>query len=175
MKTLFLLRHAKAAEDGPDGTDHARPLAKRGIKAAKAMAAHLASNKFSVDKVFCSTSRRTRETYAYIAPVLPGAPVAYRDRLYLVDTGDLMEFIQSFPDTAAAVMVIGHNPAFHFIALALARSAGPGHSAALAALKEKFPTGALCCLQFDVPHWRKITAGGGILTGFVRPSELADD
>ena len=172
MKTLHFLRHAKAAEDSADGTDHARPLAKRGIKAAKALASYLAEADIHVDRVFCSTALRTRETVDLISQALPGAAVAYRDRLYLIAANDLMEFIQSLPDTADSVMIIGHNPAFHTTALALARAAAPGHSGDLTMLKEKYPTGALCSLQFDVTRWRQVKLGCGTLIAFVRPGDL---
>ena len=175
MKTLHLLRHAKAVEDNPDGTDHARPLAKRGIAAAKVLAQHIKDSAFTVDRVFCSTSKRTRETYELLAPALQGASIAYRDRLYLVAAGDLLDFIQGLPDMADSVMLIGHNPGFHNVALMLAKNAARGHADELAVLKEKFPTGALCSLNFDIAHWRQVKAGTGTLTAFIRPRDLDSD
>ncbi len=174
VKTLLLLRHAKAAESSVDATDHARPLAARGTKDAKAIAAHLRANGFSIERIYASSSQRTKETYDAIAPALPGVPVAYRDRLYLVDASDLLEFIQGLPDNVGSVMIIGHNPTFYVVAMTLAREAAPGQETALAALKEKFPTGALCSLQFNVAHWKEVRARGGTLTGFVRPKDLED-
>ncbi|MBY0511253.1 MAG: histidine phosphatase family protein, partial [Rhodospirillaceae bacterium] len=138
LKTLHLLRHAKAVEDQVDGTDHARPLAKRGIKAMEVLAEYLGAAKFKVDRVFCSSAQRTRETCALIAPALGKANIAYRDRLYLVDAADLMDFIQTLPDNAASVLIIGHNPTFHTTALALAKGAMRGHGDEMSALKEKF-------------------------------------
>ncbi len=172
MKTLHLLRHAKAVEDNPGGTDHVRPLAKRGIAAAKALAQHLVDSSFTVGRVFCSTAKRTRETYELIAPALEGASIAYRDRLYLVSGSDLLDFIQGLPDAADSVMLIGHNPTFHNMALMLAKNAARGHADELAALKEKFPTCALCSLNFDVDHWRQIKGSAGTLTAFLRPRDL---
>lgn len=172
LKTLHLLRHAKAVEDQVDGTDHARPLAKRGIKAMEALAEHLGALKFKVDRVFCSSAQRTRETCDLIAPALGKATIAYSDRLYLVDKTDLMDFIQTLPDTAASVMIIGHNPTFHTTALALTKGTTPGHGEDMTVLKGKFPTGALCTLEFDVDHWRQVKAGTGMMTGFVRPKDL---
>lgn len=175
MKTLHLLRHAKAVEGSPDETDHARPLAKRGVAAVGALAQHLKDSAFTVDRVFSSTSKRTRETYELLAPVLDGASIAYRDRLYLVDASDLVDFIQGLPDAAASVMLIGHNPTFHNVALTLTKGAARGHAEELTALREKFPTCAMCSLDFDVAHWRQIKAGGGILTSFLRPRDLDSD
>jgi phosphohistidine phosphatase len=86
-----------------------------------------------------------------------------------------MDFVQSLPDAANAVMIIGHNPTFHSAAIALAKSAAPGKGDDLQTVKEKFPTGALCSIAFDVPQWKQVKAGSGTLTGFVRPRDLSDD
>jgi phosphohistidine phosphatase len=171
LKTLHLLRHAKAAVD-PDSTDHARPLVKRGIKAAEALAAHLTETGFTVDRVFCSTAQRARQTYELVAPSLGRTPIAYRDRLYLIDPDDMLDLINGLPDTADRILLIGHNPTFHGIALALTRQAARGHADELAALQEKYPTTALCSIQFDVDNWRSVKLGTGTLTGFVRPRDL---
>ncbi len=175
MKTLHLLRHAKAVEGNPHTTDHARELSKRGVKGAKALAAHLLDNPFPIDRTFCSTSTRTRQTYELIAASLGKVPVSYRDRLYLIDFGDLMGFVQGLPDTTTSILVIGHNPAFHMAVLALAKGAAPGHSDDIATLKEKYPAGALCSLEFDTTHWRQVKAGTGLLTRFLRPRDLEDE
>lgn len=175
LKTLHLLRHAKAVEGHVDEADHARSLAPRGIADAKAVAAYLAGSELSVDRVFCSTARRTRETYDYTAPALRGASIAYRDRLYLSHTDDLLTFIRELPDGADNVMLIGHNPTFHVVASKLAKAAAPGQAKGLAALKEKFPTGALCSIQFNVADWRHVKPGTGTLAVFVRPRDLTSD
>lgn len=175
MKTLHLYRHAKAAEGVPGGGDETRPLAQRGVKAAQAMAAHLEATDFAVDRVYCSTSRRTRETYENIAPALDKTPVAFRDRLYLIDVGELIDFMHALPDEAASAMLIGHNPGFHIAAMMLVKDAARGHEAERAALAEKFPTGSLCSIAFNVTHWRDIKAASGTLRAFIRPRDLGVD
>lgn len=175
MKTLHLYRHAKAAEGAVGGNDHARALAKRGIKSAKAMAEHFDATDFSVDHVYCSTARRTRETYDHVARTLGNTPMSFRDRLYLIDVGELMDFIHSLPDAIDSAMLIGHNPGFYIAALMMVKEASRGRGEELDALKEKFPTGALCSIAFDVKHWKSIKAGGGTLTAFIRPRDLGID
>src|SRR4051812_39707574 len=64
-KTVHLLRHAKAEPGGARDTveqDHARALAKRGEKAAAALAAHMKDTGFTVDRIYCSTAVRARQT-----------------------------------------------------------------------------------------------------------------
>src|SRR5262249_23247805 len=123
MKTLHLLRHAKAeatAEHAPRGReDHARPLAKRGRKNAQTMAAHLKATRFKVDRVFCSAAVRPRETLEPLRALLSGTPIAFRETLYMVDQDTLVEFLRALPDTIGSVLVVGHNPTFHQLALTL--------------------------------------------------------
>jgi phosphohistidine phosphatase len=172
LKTLHLLRHAKAAEGDIDATDHARPLAKRGINDARAMAAYLKDQTFAVERVYCSSSRRTKETYELMTPALGGAPVAFKDRLYLVDSVDLVDFIQTLPDSASAILLLGHNPTYPTAALTLTKDATKDQDAALQALGQKFPTGAMCSLRFDVDHWRDVKHGQGTLTRFISPKDV---
>ncbi len=173
-KTLYLLRHMKAEELAPGSTakDHARVLAPRGKRAAKTMAAHFATQALSVDRVYCSTSKRTRETFDAVRSGLKNPAVSFRDALYLSPYEELISFIQALPDTLRTAMVIGHNPGLHDTALMLMSRAGRGQAKALEKLRTKFPTGAFCALSFDVASWRKVGAGLGTLTAFVRPRDL---
>src|SRR4051812_21217528 len=99
VKTLHLLRHAKAdpADDDADDTqeDHARPLSKRGRKAADSLAEHMAAAEFKVDRVYCSTAARARQTLEPLRPVLAGTPIAFRDTLYLIEPETLLEFLRT--------------------------------------------------------------------------------
>jgi len=123
LTILYLLRHAKAADRELYESDFERPLAKRGIQACKAMSEYLTANSVHVDRVFCSTAQRTRETFELIKKPLRNSKVSYQEKFYLMDAADLMEFIAGLPDAANSVMVIGHNPGLHIAALRLMREA----------------------------------------------------
>jgi phosphohistidine phosphatase len=170
LKTLHFLRHAKSDRDDTSLDDHDRPLAKRGIRAGETMAEHLGESGIKIDRVFSSTSRRTRETYELMKPALGDAPVAFRDELYLIDAGALLSFIRELPDDADAVMLIGHDPTYHTLASALSGKAR--NPSDLAHLREKFPTGALASIAFDVERWLDVARGKGELVAFVRPRDL---
>ncbi|MBL8645197.1 MAG: histidine phosphatase family protein [Rhodospirillaceae bacterium] len=172
-KTLYLLRHAKSDQSAADTVkDHLRPLAPRGIKAAQAMEAYLAAHRIAVDRVYCSTATRTRETLDLVRDGLNSPSVSFRDKLYLAAADDLLAFVQSIPDAIKAAMIIGHNPGFHDLALTLTSRAGAGQAKALDKMRTKYPTGALCVLTFNVNSWKKVDTGLGTLTAFVRPKDL---
>ena len=105
--------------------------------------------------------------------MLAGTPVAFRESLYLVETDDLIAFLRALPEAAAGVLVIGHNPACHDIAVRLVGKADSSQRDAWRALKQKFPTGALCSIACDISRWSALGNRTGTLTAFIRPRDLA--
>ena len=67
MKQVYILRHAKSSWDNKDLSDFDRPLSKRGEKDAKKMCSFIKNKNFFVDKVICSSAKRTKETFDLIA------------------------------------------------------------------------------------------------------------
>jgi phosphohistidine phosphatase len=171
MLTLILLRHAKSSWDHPGLDDFERPLADRGLKAAPRMGAYLQSQSIQTDLIVCSSSVRTRQTLALIAPQLENQPKAiFEDDLYLATASNLLERIQALPARAHTVTLIGHNPGFHDVAQLLIKSADPADQAALAA---KFPTCAVAIITFTAKRWSQVAPHSGHLITFMTPSRLA--
>lgn len=163
-RRLYLLRHAKSSWDDLSLADHDRPLAGRGRRAASAMADHLAVP----DLVLCSTSVRTRQTYARLQPVLADAPVRYERDVYAASADTLLALLRGVTDELGSVLVIGHNPGMEELALLLARPSAERDDVAV-----KFPTAALASLELDADvRWSGLEAGRATLTGFVRPRDL---
>ena len=102
MRRLILLRHAKS--EWPNGVaDSERPLAPRGRMAAPRMAAYLAREKLVADKVLISPARRTRETWALIAPSLTPAPeTASEPRIYEAPVARLLAVVREQPPISTA-------------------------------------------------------------------------
>jgi phosphohistidine phosphatase len=169
VKVLYLLRHAKSSWDDPALSDHERPLAPRGRRAAARIAEHLKGEGIRPALVICSSSRRTRQTLERIATALPDVPVQVEADLYGADAGSLHRRLHRLPDTADSVLLVGHNPGLHDLTLTLA---GDGDAEILARLRAKMPTGALATLAAPVKRWRNLRPGGAELVGFVVPREL---
>jgi phosphohistidine phosphatase len=166
MKRLYLLRHAKSSWDEPGLADRDRPLAPRGRTAAERMAEHLRSTGVRPDLVLCSSSRRTRETFAAVRSALGDPPVEIEDRLYAADADDLLARVREAPPDATSVMLIAHNPGIQDLAVELVREGED-----LSRVREKFPTGALAVVAFDLP-WAALGAGTVRLESFVVPRDL---
>lgn len=166
LKTLYILRHAKAMTESPEG-DAARPLQKRGRKAAKVMGRVLSGLEPLPELALCSTAARTRETLDLVLPSLrPSPSVSYEDGLYLAPASSLLERLRKLPKSLAAALLVGHNPGLHELAAGLA--AQPGR------LIDGLPTGALAALEFK-GSWADLSWRKAILAFYRTPKDLKSD
>lgn len=111
MRTLLLLRHAKAeAEDSADH-DHARQLTKRGRADAETVGTRLKSLQAVPTAIISSTAARARST-AEIFAQSSGfrGKIVFRDDLYLAPHSTYIEVLRGWPDDEESVMMVGHNP-----------------------------------------------------------------
>jgi phosphohistidine phosphatase len=168
LARLLILRHAKSSWKDAGLADHDRPLAPRGRKAAKVIAEHLSRERLAPQLVLCSSARRTRETLERITPGLgQEAAVRIEPELYAASAQRLLERLRAVDDGVGSVLLIGHNPGLEELAINLAASGSK-----LAAMKRKYPTGALATLEF-AGRWRDLQPGSAELRDFVTPKQLA--
>jgi phosphohistidine phosphatase len=172
MRQLLLLRHAKSSWDDPRLSDHARPLNARGRRAAAAMGDAMRDLGLAPDIVLVSSARRTLQTLEALGPLDASPLVEPMDSLYLAPWGGLLDQLRGVRETVRSVLLIGHNPGLHELAMALA---GPvamaGGSPMARRLAEGYPTGALAEFTIALP-WRLLEAGGGRLLRFLTPADL---
>ncbi|MCB2107304.1 MAG: histidine phosphatase family protein [Rhodobacteraceae bacterium] len=169
---LYLLRHAKSDWGDVDAPDHGRVLSPRGLRGAKALANHLKRSPPKVERIFCSTARRARETLQVVHSAFGAPPLTFRRQLYLAAADDLLEFVRKLPSRYKSVVIIGHNPGFHELALALMSHEERGKKRLRAKLEKKFPTGTLCELVFDIDDWSGVKPGRGRLNQMIRPRDV---
>ena len=121
--------------------------------------------------MLCSSARRARETLAELKPALGDrAEVLVTDDLYGADAGEILHRLGEVDQNTASVMIIGHNPGLHDLALELT---GDGDAAAISQLHTKFPTGALATLQLGRIRWDELAAGQAYLAALVVPTLLS--
>ena len=135
------------------------------------MAEHLLTTAPLPDLILCSTATRTRQTLAALVQRLPPSdlPIALEPGLYLASEEVLLKRLRDLPATVGTVLMIGHNDGLWQAAEALA---GHGEATLLAALREKFPTGALATLQVDIERWADLKAGAATLVAYACPRDL---
>jgi len=169
MRTLWLLRHAKAARGDSGMRDHERPLEDRGRDAARRVGRFLAERGAVPERVLCSSSVRTRQTWDELSEMLDGPPpCSFERELYLASAGDLLSRAQGASDEVESLMLIAHNPGIAELAITLTRSGKP---ALRAQMLRKFPTCALAELRFESGAWIDLSRGCE-LARFQVPREL---
>lgn len=172
MRQLLLLRHAKSSWDDPQLPDHDRSLNERGRSDAAAIGGEMRSLGLSPDMVLVSSSRRTLETLSLIEPFEDSPVVDTMDALYLAPARKLIDILHAVPETARSVLVIGHNPGLHNLALALAGPAAMARGGIDALrLAERYPTAALAEFAVATPWWG-LDEGNGRLVRFICPRDL---
>lgn len=172
MRQLLLLRHAKSSWDDPRLSDHARPLNARGRRAAAGMAAAMRDLGLAPDLVLVSSARRTLQTLEALSPLEGSALVEPMDDLYLAPWSRLLDVLREVRETVRSVMLIGHNPGLHELALALAGPAAMASGAPMPRrLAEAYPTAALAEFSVALP-WHLLEPGGGRLLRFLIPADL---
>ncbi len=169
MKRLILMRHAKTEPWMEGVDDHARALTSVGHEAAANMARVLKAEGWSPEKAVVSTARRTRETWAHLSDVFGTCDMMLEDDLYLAGERGISEIITDH-DGAGTLMIIGHNPGIHDLALYILREAGSLDHQASMRLAAKLPTGGTVLFEADedgafLPvHFR--------LRNFIKPKDL---
>lgn len=163
MKRLILMRHAKSNWGDPTLPDHARPLNKRGRRAATALGHWLHDTGPLPDEILCSTATRAQETLARLA--LPLSP-DLRDSLYMAAPPAMLAALRrARGDT---VLMIGHNPGIAEFAASLVATP-PDHDRF-----DDYPTGATLIAEFDIAGWTNLQERTGRATAFITPRTLAD-
>jgi phosphohistidine phosphatase len=145
MKTLFLLRHAKSSWKDADLDDHDRPLNKRGKRDAPRMGVLLKDENLLPDFIVASSARRARKTAEHVIQ-----HSGYRGEtritgeLYNAGRDQLLAFVNTLPDAASRILLIGHNPGLEELLEALT-----GQCLALT-------TAALAHLESPADSWQQL-------------------
>ena len=138
MDRLILMRHGKAERHAQSGGDFERALADSGRADAAVMGRVLAGLGYAPDLMLVSSARRTRQTADEVAASFPQARIEHLRDLYHADPEEIAQAIEDH-DPDGTVMVVGHNPGMHELALRLAVQAG-ATPIQINKLRGRFPT-----------------------------------
>ncbi|GHF13132.1 phosphohistidine phosphatase [Kordiimonas sediminis] len=170
MKKIFLLRHAKSDWEDMTQDDFSRPLNARGRQASSDMGRYFLAQGIEPDMVLCSSAARTRETEARLKQACNGGwDCQFLDDLYLAPSHSMLQTLRGVPDDFASVLLIGHNPGIHDLAMQLVKD---GEKVDMANLARKYPTCTLSAIKVPVSSFADLTIRKGRLNRFVRPKDL---
>lgn len=162
-RTLFVLRHAKS--DWNTGQpDHARPLNKRGRRAAELVGRFLARTGQVPELVLVSSAERARTTVERAARAGDWpSRVEVTDDLYETTASEVLGLLRARNASVERLMVAGHDPTVGALAAALVGDA-----------TLRFPTAGLARIDFELADWASLDEGTGTLAWFVVPRLLEE-
>ena len=174
MRRLMLLRHAKTETDAPTGRDRDRRLDDRGRRDAAEIGGWIGRHPPFPDLVLVSPAVRAHQTWEIAREAMkalaPEPRLEILPELYGADPAQLLRAIRKAEVTGPRhLMVVGHNPGMHELALTLA---GSGEAAAKKALDDNLPTAGLAIFDFAIDDWNDVAFRRGRLVQFVSPKLL---
>ncbi len=171
MRRVSLYRHGKSSWDDPALEDFDRGLSKRGQNSAPAIGVFIREEGLKPDLVLCSPAQRTRDTFELTFGA-DGAPDRrFDERLYHASSATMLDLLRHLPPEIGHVMILGHNPGLHALALDLFSRGEPD---AVEAICLKFPTCGLAVIDIDIDDWRALGVGEGNLRLFMTPKRLQE-
>ena len=174
MRRLMLLRHAKTETDAPSGQDHDRRLDDRGRSDAGEIGHFIARHPPFPELVLVSSAVRAQQTWNLVREAMqdrvPAPEVETLEELYGAEPTELLRIVRMASSSdPKRLMLVGHNPGMHELALMLA---GDGDKASRKALEDNLPTSGLAVLDFDTDDWTDVAFRRGNLVRFVSPKLL---
>lgn len=147
MKTLYILRHAKASNSYSTFADIDRPLKETGVQDAYLLGHTLKQANFSVGLVMVSTAARALHTATIVArtALVPATNISINHDLYLPDTGVTLAIIRQTNDNINELMIVGHNPDLSELCNEL-----------LDNFSTELPTCGLVSISFNASSWNSI-------------------
>jgi phosphohistidine phosphatase len=162
MKTLLLLRHAKAANAAAGSADLARDLNELGKEQARVVGRFIKEQKLNVDLVLCSPAARARQTSepALAAAGLP-CDIRYDERIYEASPLRLLQVVSEIEQKSSLVLLVGHNPGMEEL-LKL-----------LTGCEEHMTTASLARIDLSAGEWSEVAECSADLEWIVTPNEIA--
>ena len=174
MRRLMLLRHAKTEHDAPSGRDQDRRLDQRGHHDAAEIGGWIGRHPPFPDLVLVSHAIRAHQTWEIaweaLRDLVPEPAVELMPELYGADAAELLQIIRNASEAdPQRLLLVGHNPGLHELALALT---GSGDAAGRKALADNLPTTGLAIFDFAIDDWADVAFRRGELVSFVSPKLL---
>jgi phosphohistidine phosphatase len=169
MRRLLLLRHAKTERAEPGERDRDRKLTTRGRADATVIGSYIARLGLVPDLVLVSPATRSEETWALVAATFSPAPRVVKDERIYTGRKRLTSIIRETRD-AQVLLIVGHNPSLHDVAVRLIAS---GEPELRERVNEKLPTSGLVVIDLPFDDWSRLSPKVGRLERFVSPRLIA--
>lgn len=165
VKNLFLVRHAKSDWSNPGQKDFDRELNSRGVSDAPRMGRKLYELGVKPELVISSPAARATLTAEYISEQLhyDSEKILLNEEVYEASVRSLLAVINAIPDHYNNVLMVGHNPAFTYIAESLTKQP-----------IDNIPTCGIVHIEFNIDSWMEVSGGTGNLKWFIFPKKVLE-
>jgi len=162
MKTLYLVRHAKAGWHDPAQADFDRTLTKRGHRQSEEMSRRLRKKGVAPERLVSSPASRALETAEIFADAfgIEQREIVQKIEIYEGGIDSLAAVVRSLADEENTAMLFGHNPAISAFAGWLI-----GNPA------EAMNTCGIAKIELECDHWRDTAEGSGRLAWYEYPEK----
>ncbi len=163
MKTLYIVRHAKAEEITGGMKDFDRSLTREGKSDASLVGKELNKLDIKPAMILTSPAKRALETAQLVVDELDlsVANIVTNKEIYEASLKTIMEVIYQTPDKASSLLIFGHNPSLHELVNYLGNKTF-----------EKFQKGAAVAITFENNKWKEIRKQSGKITYFDFPKNI---
>jgi phosphohistidine phosphatase len=160
MKTLYLIRHAKAGWDQPALSDFERPLTALGEQHAQNIGQELKQLAVKPNLIISSPAVRAISTAKIIAQALHYSEekIQLNPAIYNAGVEELMTIIKGIKATYRQVLFFGHNPSLTWLLHFLCEDA-----------KMNIPTCGVFGIELGMRDWEHLTEAEGRLITFLHP------
>ena len=154
----MIMRHGKSDWDAGAASDHARPLANRGIVSAERMGEVVRELGIIPGLVISSTAVRARAT-AELARITGGwaSRLILEDDLYGASPRGALEAVARHAGDCERVMIVGHEPTWSMLIKQLT-----GGSCAVR-------TATIADIEMYTDRWDTVTTASGTLVSLLQP------
>jgi phosphohistidine phosphatase len=163
MKRLIVLRHAKSDWDADFGTDHERPLARRGIAAARTMGVTLANMDQIPELVYSSSAVRARTTVDLAAEAGGwDTTIELSDDLYGTSADGALAVATRAAPEVDRLMLVGHQPTWGMLVYQLTGG------------RVQVKTATAVGIDLSIGSWREVTNAHGEIAYVLQPRLFTD-
>lgn len=148
MKTLWLVRHAKAEKEGKKDFD--RDLTKKGREDAEKMGSVLKRRNITLDLIISSPAIRALTTAKIFARQLgyDKDKIMVESALYSFDLEQMIAITEKTDDHISSLLIVSHNPTAAQMVMKLCNTE-----------IEKFPTSGVFQLEMNAQSWSNAAEG----------------
>jgi phosphohistidine phosphatase len=151
MKTLYLVRHAKASWDD-NVHDWERQLTEAGVERAHVVSKALKARKIKPDKILSSYAFRALNTAVLFALDLKYQVTAieFNRDIYEKRAIDMLDMLRKQDDKYSSIMIVGHEPAITELYNLLTKK-----------LLLKLSTSSAAGIEFAIDKWKDLGSKPG--------------